>query len=74
MGHRAVGEHPPHVALPQREEVADEHRQDGQERHDRGPGRRGLGHPLQEDAQESSEEGGLRRDGEERRGARGAPW
>src|SRR5829696_5879323 len=69
--HRAVGEHPPHVTLPQREEVADEHRQDRQERHDRGPRRRGLGHPFQEHAQERPEEGGLRRDGEEGRGARG---
>src|SRR5829696_9113430 len=65
VGHRAVGEHPPHVALSQREEVADEHRQDGQERHDRRPRRCGLGHPLEEDAKQDREERCLWGDGKE---------
>src|SRR5918997_3689658 len=63
VGHRAVGEHPAHVALPQGEEIADEQRDNRQHRHEGGPDRRRFGHPLEEYAQEDGEERGLRRYG-----------
>src|ERR687885_2359525 len=71
MRYRAVRQHPAHVALPEREEVADEHGGYSEDRHHGRPCRGGSGHAFEEYAQQRREGGSLGGNGEKGGGARG---